>query len=508
MNLFTDADLEQIRKHGKTIDEVKEELKSFSNGFPYVSVASSAAIGRGILKLSDSEAAAYEKKADSGKDTITKFVPASGAASRMFKDLFTGLDNIRSGKGIDSKTAKFAENFDRFPFAGTYEGGKSADSETDCRSMLEFVLTEKGLDYGNRPKGLVIFHKYADGTTRTAFEEHFIEGATYAKSADGKVRMHFTVSEEYMELFKNELARIKPVYEKRFGCTYDVTFSIQDPATDTIAANADNTPFRKDDGTLLFRPAGHGALIRNLANIDSDIIAIKNIDNVVAEASLADTIHWKKVLIGALKEIRNKVYEYVRWLRPYTEEGSDISVALLPDERLSEIEIFISHIFYADCEALRKLAGNDLLEYVKLLLKTLDRPLRVCGMVRNEGEPGGGPFVVKENDGTVSLQILESSQINKADSTAVAALESSSHFNPVDLVCSIRNCDGKKYDLNRFVDKNAGFISSKSYEGRELKALELPGLWNGAMSKWNTVFIEVPVSTFNPVKTVMDLLGR
>lgn len=511
--IFTDDDIRQITGHGKTIASVMDEIRRFETGFGYPDIISPASAGNGIHRLSDAEISEYQAKAESFKGKIVKFVPASGAATRMFKDLFSGLEEIRAGKKPNRTATEFADRFHEFPFS-------TGCHETTPEGKLEYVLGKDGLDYGNRPKGLVLFHSYGN-EKRTAFAEHFVEAAMYAVSGDGIIRMHFTVSPEHMDDFRKELEQIRPVYEKRFGYRYDVSFSIQDPSTDTIAVNQDNTPFRTSTGKLLFRPAGHGALIRNLAAVDADMTVIKNIDNVTVEQKLSDTVIWKKVLIGYLASTRDKLYSYVRLLRKSISEG-------MPDETLiREIENFMDSVLYTDCKTLEKKhekSGNtsqedrpcqatgqnrsDRMDYIRTLLGILDRPLRVCGMVINEGAPGGGPYIVKEKDGSRSLQILESSQIDLSDSHCREAMEKSTHFNPVDLVCSTKDCDGKPYDLSEYVDNEAGFISQKSYEGKSLKALELPGLWNGAMSRWNTIFIEVPVSTFNPVKTVMDLLGR
>lgn len=490
---FTEEDVRQIIGHGKTVDAVKDEICRFEKGFGYPDIVASASVGNGILRLSDPEVEDCMSAAESFSGKIVKFVPASGAATRMFKDLFAGLDEIVSGRQMNAAAARFVERFEEFPFA-------SGCRESSPEGKLRYVLSKDGLDYGNTPKGLVVFHSYGDDR-RTAFAEHFVEGAMYACSGDGVVRMHFTVSPEHMDGFRNELDRIRPVYENRFGCRYDVSFSVQDPSTDTIAVNTDNTPFRTSSGRLLFRPAGHGALIRNLGAVDADMIVVKNIDNVTVEGRLSDTVKWKKVLMGYLVRTVETLRSHTRRLR------QSLQCGLQDAAPADEAGRFMSSVFGLDCALLEK-SSSDRLEYCSKLLSFMDRPVRVCGMVRNEGAPGGGPFIVREKDGTISLQILESSQVNLSDDHCRKALEASTHFNPVDIVCCTKDCDGNRYDLSRFVDSDAGFISSKSHEGRPLKALELPGLWNGAMSRWNTVFVEVPVSTFNPVKTVMDLLGR
>ena len=348
----------------------------------------------------------------------------------------------------------------------------------DDRAIVNAIVGD-GLNYGRKPKGLVTFHAYPEGA-RKAVEEHLVEGAAYA-AAGGVVRIHFTVSPEHVAGFEELLVAKVSLYEKRFGVRYEISFSVQKPSTDTLAVNPDNTPFRQDDGTLLFRPAGHGALIENLNEIDADLIFIKNIDNVTTDARRGDTVRYKKVLAGVLLDLQGRAFEYLKAL----EVGG------------AELEPIAEFIEKQLCVKLPA-------EYDSALLRAvLDRPIRVCGMVRNEGEPGGGPFWVGNPDGTESLQIAESSQIAPDD---LPLMQSATHFNPVDLVCGVRDSKGCKFDLRRYTDPATGFISSKSSGGRDLRAQELPGLWNGAMAKWNTVFVDVPVTTFSPVKVVQDLL--
>ena len=401
-----------------------------------------------------------------------KFVPASGAATRMFKELFEFVNDGKRGKGIDT----LLENIGKFAFWPELKALLPAGA--DDRTIVSAIVNE-GLGYGRKPKGLVTFHAYPEGA-RKAVEEHLVEGAVYA-AANGVAKIHFTVSPEHIEGFQELLAAKVPVYEKRFGIRYDISFSVQKPSTDTIAVNPDNTPFRQDDGTLLFRPAGHGALIENLNEIDADVVFIKNIDNVTTDAQRGDTIRYKKVLAGILLDLQERAFEYLKAL----EVGG------------AELEPIVEFIEKRLCV---KLPGS----YDSAMLRAvLDRPIRVCGMVRNEGEPGGGPFWVGNPDGTQSLQIAESSQIGPDD---LPLMRSATHFNPVDLVCGMKNSKGVRFDLRRYTDPSTGFISSKSSGGRDLRAQELPGLWNGAMAKWNTVFVDVPITTFSPVKVVQDLL--
>ena len=403
---------------------------------------------------------------------VVKFVPASGAATRMFKELFEFVNDGKRGKGIDT----LLENIGKFAFWPELRAVLPAGA--DDRAIVNAIVGD-GLNYGRKPKGLVTFHAYPEGA-RKAVEEHLVEGAAYA-AAGGVVRIHFTVSPEHVAGFKELLAAKVPLYEKRFGVRYEISFSVQKPSTDTLAVNPDNTPFRQDDGTLLFRPAGHGALIENLNEIDADLIFIKNIDNVTTDARRGDTVRYKKVLAGVLLDLQGRAFEYLKAL----EVGG------------AELEPIAEFIEKQLCVKLPA-------EYDSALLRAvLDRPIRVCGMVRNEGEPGGGPFWVGNPDGTESLQIAESSQIAPDD---LPLMQSATHFNPVDLVCGVRDSKGCKFDLRRYTDPATGFISSKSSGGRDLRAQELPGLWNGAMAKWNTVFVDVPVTTFSPVKVVQDLL--
>ena len=323
-------------------------------------------------------------------------------------------------------------------------------------------------------------------------EEHLVEAAFYA-SCNGEAHVHFTVSHEHVSLFKEKLREVKNTYESLYNTSFEVTFSEQKPSTDTIAVNPDNTPFRNSDGTLLFRPAGHGALIENLNELDADIIFIKNIDNVVPDRLKDITVKWKMVLAGKLVELQKRTFYYLHKLDAGTYSNDDIN----------EMIDFLQHDLCCYKPDIELLEGKDRISY---LYHKLNRPMRVCGMVRNVGEPGGGPFLVFNKDNSISLQILESSQIDKHNKAYVKMFTEGTHFNPVDLVCAVKDYRGRPFDLAMYVDKSTGFISSKSKDGRTLKALELPGLWNGAMSDWNTVFVEVPLDTFNPVKTVNDLL--
>ena len=417
----------------------------------------------------------------------------------MFKNLFEFL-----GADYDVPETKFEKTFfeqiEKFAFYNDLNAAcekafekniPALMAEGDYKAVVAALLEAAGLNYGALPKGLLKFHRYEDGS-RTPLEEHLVEGALYAANKNGKVNVHFTVSPEHRRLFENLVADKAAVYAKKYGVDYNVTFSEQNPCTDTVAADMNNQPFR-DNGKLLFRPGGHGALIENLNDLDADIIFIKNIDNVVPDKLKGDTVLYKKLIAGVLVALQQKAFAYLELLDSgrYTHE------------QVLEILQFLQKKLFCKNPETKNLEDAELVLYLK---EKLNRPMRVCGMVKYVGEPGGGPFLAYNSDGTISLQILESSQIDMDDPEKKEMFEKGTHFNPVDLVCAVRDYKGHKFDLVNFVDKATGFISYKSKNGKDLKALELPGLWNGAMSDWNTVFVEVSLSTFNPVKTVNDLL--
>ena len=491
--MFTNDDVRQITGRGTTVQAVESQVERFKKGFPWMDIVAPATPGHGIEVMEEDEIKDVTEYV--GNTTVAgacKFVPASGAASRMFKDIFAGMATLESGQDLpsDAPAARLAAAVDRFAFYTEELFGKVEDSREFRLNVAEKVLTDKGLGYGSKPKGVIRFHKYADGEARTAFAEHLVEGQDYMRAADGSVNLVVTISPEHRELFEAALEEVRAAYEEKYGVKYNVRFTYQDKATDTIAVDPDNKPFRKADGSLLFRPAGHGALIHNLNKVEDELVSIKNIDNVAHEKLLPVTAEYKQVLMGVALQLRDKIFSFLRELdaRP--------SVQLC-----NEIEVFLDKVLCIQIP----LAHSET-ERVEMLRAKLNRPIRVCGMVRNEGEPGGGPYIIAGKDGCTSLQILESVQINKADAGSMQAMSRATHFNPVDLICCLLDYKGRHFDLLNYVDPEAGFISSKSFEGRELKALELPGLWNGAMSDWNTLFVEVPIETFNPVKVVLDLL--
>ena len=502
--MLTQEDKALLAKKGISEEQIAAQLACFEKGFPFLKLEAAASIGNGIVATSDSERDVYikawEAYKNEGGHVVTKFVPASGAASRMFKNLFEFL-----GADYDEPTTDFEKKFfsqiERFAFyadlneACRRNAGKDIPgllAGKDYKAVVANLLEAAGLNYGALPKGLLKFHKYEDGA-RTPLEEHLVEGALYAAGADGKVNVHFTVSPEHRSLFEQLVGEKAAKYAEKYGVEYHVSFSEQKPSTDTIAADMDNRPFRDDKGHLVFRPGGHGALIENLNDLDSDIVFVKNIDNVVPDRLKADTVTYKQVLAGVLVTLQKKAFDYLRL----------IDSGQYTHEQIEEMICFVQQELYCRKHDIKDLEDGDLILYLK---SKLNRPMRVCGMVKNVGEPGGGPFLAYNADGTVSLQILESSQIDMKDPEKKAMFEKGTHFNPVDLVCAIRDYQGRKFDLLRYVDPATGFISYKSKNGKDLKALELPGLWNGSMSDWNTVFVEVPLSTFNPVKTVNDLL--
>ena len=500
--MLTPEDKDLLVKKGISEQQIAEQLACFEKGFPFLKLDAAASVEKGIMAPAENEMKNYLEAWDTykeGEKTIVKFVPASGAASRMFKNLFEFLGADYNIPKTDFEK-KFFDHIHSFAFYNDLNAacmdntGKDIDAlmaGKEYKPIVANLLEAAGLNYGALPKGLLKFHRYADGV-RTPLEEHLVEGALYAAGKTGKVNVHFTVSTEHRELFTKLVEEKVAVYAKKYGVEYDVSFSEQKPSTDTVAADMEDKTFR-DKGKLLFRPGGHGALIENLNDLDADVIFIKNIDNVVPDRLKEDTVTYKKLIAGVLVTLQKQVFEYLELL-----DGGKYTHA-----QLEEIIRFLQQTLCCRKLDIKDLEDADLVIYLR---KKLNRPMRVCGMVKNVGEPGGGPFLAYNADGTVSLQILESSQIDMNDPVKKEMFEKGTHFNPVDLVCAVRDYKGNKFDLVKYVDKATGFISYKSKNGRELKALELPGLWNGAMSDWNTVFVEVPLSTFNPVKTVNDLL--
>ncbi|AWX44163.1 hypothetical protein HME9304_01163 [Flagellimonas maritima] len=506
MTDFSQQDLEQLEKKGISKEKVLDQIETFKEGIPFVKLERAAVISDGILKFSEKEEKELIQYFESvrGDLALLKFVPASGAASRMFKAMFNFLEAYDPSQETlstyiertgDTAVQQFTSEMENLPF---YEhimdrvSAKANNLDEKAYLFVKEMLMEDGLNYGFYPKGLLPFHNYGKQSA-TPFEEHLKEAALYAKTG-GNANLHFTISEQHDAMFKKEHMQAGPKISKETDTQFNITYSNQKPSTDTIAVDMKNKPFKDNDGSMLFRPGGHGALIENLNDQDADVIFIKNIDNVVIDENLQEVADSKKILAGVLTKVQARAFEYAKMLEHDT----------VSNEKLDEIKTFLENelnVRFSD--NYEKLNPEEQLVLVK---DKINRPIRVCGMVKNEGEPGGGPFWIYDSEGNVSLQIIESAQIDTSNKEQASILKNSTHFNPVDLICGVRNHKGKKYNLLDFVDAKQGFITEKTKEGKELKALELPGLWNGAMAFWNTIFVEVPLVTFNPVKTVNDLL--
>jgi glycerol-3-phosphate responsive antiterminator len=503
MEVLLPSDELILQEKGISKEQIEEQLHFFETGFPFLKIVAPAVIGKGITVVDNEKGNFYINKWESYRQkegvNIVKFVPASGAASRMFKDLYEFLESDSeapqkfSVKEFFSQIEKFAFYEELNKACLKNEGATIAEliKNNKLKAVVENLLLEKGLNYGFLPKGLLLFHSYPD-EKRTPVQEHLVEGALYAANAANDVNIHFTVSHQHKALFEKHIRETLEKYQQKFNVRYHVSFSEQKSSTDTLAVDMNNCPFR-ENGKLVFRPGGHGALLENLNDLFADIIFIKNIDNVVPDFFKEITVKYKKIIAGVLIDVQQKCFDYLK----------ELETNYLTEDRLKEMLRFTESTLCIYNPEANSFDADTLKKY---LIRKLNRPIRVCGMVKNTGEPGGGPFLTINNDGTVSPQILESSQINLNNQEDKQKMENSTHFNPVDLVCSVKNYKGEKFDLMQYVDKKTGFISIKSKNGKELKALELPGLWNGSMSDWNTVFVEVPIETFNPVKTVNDLL--
>jgi len=510
--MFTQKDLQQIKAKELTPENIEKQINNFKTGFPFIVLTAPATPDNGLNSYSNDEAAELAKYFDDNYKNfeILKFVPASGAASRMFKKLFEfrhsynktpeDIKNYHSDTGVNS-IFDFFNRIDKFAFYNELKQIMADDGlvinelidNFDFNPILDYFITDKGMNYAVKPKGLLLFHAYADGP-RLAVEEHLVEGANYSTDSNGTSRVHLTVSPEHQNKFEDAVAAKKGKFEEKFDVKFDVNFSQQKTYTDIIAVTPDNVPFRNDDGSLLFRPGGHGALIENLNDINGEIVFIKNIDNIVPDRLRDTTYLYKKVIGGLLFKLQDTTFEYLDMLDSGNISDDELDKAL--EFAKDDLKIFIPDAYQ----------GYDKMERIDFLFNKLNRPIRICGMVKNEGEPGGGPFWVIDNDDNESLQIVESSQMDLNDSTQKEIIANATHFNPVDLVCGVKDFKGNNFNLKDFVDPNTGFISEKSQGGKKLKAQELPGLWNGAMADWITIFVETPIITFNPVKTINDLL--
>ena len=511
-SLFTSTDLEEISAHGMTPEKVLDQIKKFEKGMPFSKIVRPCTVNDGIITLDGTEIEKYVKvfSVAQSNGRSMKFVPASGAASRMVKLLLVAyndlnsddnLRNIPDNVDIDEKLLSFINKIGEYAFYDDLKQKMKEDNVVleECiknrqvKTILEYLLFEKGLNLSNIPKGLIPFHRY-DSHTRTPFEEHLVEAFNYTKDKNGKIKIHFTVSPEHEKKVKEFISTVLHMYEKD-GAVYEISYSCQKPSTDTIAVDKCNMPFREENGSLLFRPGGHGALLENLSDLDGDIIFIKNIDNVVTDRYKDLAYKYKMALGGLLVSLQEEIFGYIKTL--LENHPDDVYLEMLfafIHKRLSVIPPVL-------------VSNGTKEEKKEYLLGILNRPLRVCGMVENTGAPGGGPFWVEESGKGKSIQIVETSQIDRNSAGQVQILQSATHFNPVDLVCGVLDHNGNPYDLKKFVDHDAGFISTKSKGGRKLKAMELPGLWNGSMAWWNTVFVEVPARTFAPVKTIFDLMN-
>ncbi len=510
--MFLQKDIEEFQQLGIDVKTIERQIANFKNGFPFVDLTKPATFKDGITVFDKEQIENYSKIFENTikNRKVLKFVPASGAASRMFQQLFSFRDRYKktdkdiqafeSDKSFNS-VYRFIAEIKKFPFYNDLKEIMAANrlniddciENRDYATIINYLLDENGLGYGTLPKGLLKFHHYGD-YSRTAIEEHLVEAANYAKETDNIASIHFTLSPEHIEKFSIHINSVKEIYEKQFNVQFSITYSIQKPNTDVVAVDINNQFFREADGKILFRPGGHGALIENLNDLKGDIVFIKNIDNIVPDKLKEQTYLYKKVIGGYLISLQQKTFEYLQLLKN----------EFIDDGKLDEIIEFSAQYlmirFHDSFEALPRK------EKTNYLFSKLHRPMRVCGMVKNEGEPGGGPFWVRNTKGEISLQIVESSQINLNNSGQSQVFKAATHFNPVDLVCGVRNYKGEAFNLKDFIDYSTGFISTKSKDGRNLKAQELPGLWNGAMAEWISIFVEVPIITFNPVKTINDLL--
>jgi len=509
-------DFRQIKKLGISAEQILHQLEAYKKGTRFANLIRPASINDGIKQVIKPEADSFISLYESKRHhlCLEKFVPASGAASRMFEipqnflnhpgkaaDLLnTGAGNSSTEESVFMNTfiqglekQKFAFYPDLISVMGKNIGQASiVKNHRDLNTILKFLLTSKGLNYSNYPKALIKFHAY-DTQNRTPLEEHLAEARQYLRDDQGLTTLHFTVSPEHLKIVKQYLKSIFPGFEAEHN-EFRISFSIQRTNTNTLAVDDNNQPFRDSDGRLVFRPGGHGALIDNLNNLMADLVFITNIDNVVPDHLKTDVVRYKKVLAGYLLSIQEKVFHFLDQLKSNDLNGNLLDQAILFCQK--HLNIHFSKEF--------KNWNHE--KKQTTVLNKLNRPIRVCGMVKNAGEPGGGPFWVADRQGQVSLQIIEKTQVDHTSEQQQLCLSSSTHFNPVDIVCSLKNINREKFDLFEFIDHDTCFIVEKSMAGKSLKALELPGLWNGAMAKWITLFLEVPASTFNPVKTVNDLL--
>jgi len=496
LNLFTQNDLRRIKKLGLTPCDVAKQRESYRHGSNYLKLNRPCAINDGILSIQksamDELVKFYEREA--GKLRLLKFVPASGAASRMFAEWFSAME----AGGFDSTALNqsFLRNLKKYPFYSPIKKNKRASEfieQKNIKNLLDYILSAKGLNFGWLPKALIPFHLYQEREARTALEEHLFEAAQYVRGAGDVCHLHFTISQEHKKDFNNKIKTVKSRYEDLCRIKYKISSSVQSPATNMLAVDENNLLLRDAAGNLIFRPGGHGSLLTNLQNLDADFIFIKNIDNIAPEKLLRKIIPYKKMLGGLALRIQQEIFALLRLM-----ENDEID-----SWQIEEIKNYCSRI---NIIFPRSMSQKSLKQQKQIIFSSLNRPLRVCAMVRNEGEPGGAPFWVEERDGSQTLQIVESGHVDKNNPKQMKVWSAAQYFNPVDMVCCTKNYRGQKFNLDSYVNPEAYLITMKNEKGRSLKALESPGLWNGGMAYWNTIFVELPIIVFNPVKTVNDLL--
>jgi len=483
---------QEIDKRGISEQMLAQQMLAFAKGNTSIALKKIATIGDGIVKINDVDKSNFINcyKQEKFKINICKFTPASGLASRMFK----GLSEFYNTKTNNPMSQYFFNNLHKFPFYKdiiiefhcVYPEIKKLDNLTNKLLFLNFILSEEGLNYQQTPKGLIKFHQY-DIDNKSALEEQIDEGFFYAIGKNKSVNIHFTVTPCFIDLFKNNVKSYIESNYKNSEVHFNISFSIQKPSTDTIALNYNNTPYKDIHNNYLFRAGGHGALIENLNDLEADLIFIKNIDNVSHQNHMQQTIQYKQVLAGKLLKIQEKTHHYLKLIKNNSEKINK-----------NEIHEFLKKNFFVDY------TKDDNLQPI---YDFLNRPIRVCGMIKNQGDAGGGPFWIQDSNNQISIQIIEGAQVDKTNQSQLNILHQSTHFNPVDIVCGVKDFEGNKFDLTKYVDHNAVFITDKTVNGNQIKCLELPGLWNGGMQNWLSVFVEVPIETFNPVKTVTDLLS-
>lgn len=497
LNLFTQNDFQRIKKLGLTPRDVEKQMESYRHGPNYLKLNRPCAIDDGILSIKKS--AMYELiklyDREAGKFKLLKFVPASGAASRMFAGWFSALES--GGFGSPVLNQSFLRNFKKYPFYFLIKQNKCASEfieQKNVKSLLDYILSSKGLNFGWLPKALIPFHYYRAGDVRTPLEEHLFEAAQYVRGAGDVCHLHFTISQEHKKDVAEKIKAVKYEYENLCRIKYKISLSVQSSSTNVLAVDENNLPLREATGNLIFRPGGHGSLLTNLQNIDADFIFIKNIDNIVPEKLLRKILPYKKMLGGLALQIQQKIFAILCQM-----ENDEID-----SKQIDEIKNYCSRRL--NIVFTRSMSQQSPKIQKQIIFSSLNRPLRVCAIVKNEGEPGGAPFWVDECDGNQTLQIVENGHVDKSSPKQMAIWSAAQYFNPVDLVCCTKNYRGKKFNLDSYVNPDAYLITMKNEKGRSLKALETPGLWNGGMAYWNTVFVELPIIVFNPVKTANDLL--